>query len=121
MDKPVRRVILRPFITGPRFIVTLWATNRVNQRGGTVMRFRLVRREGRKSEVLFDDVGFCGSPLHADDSDATMLALIGFLCLAPGDTDPEYFAGYSPRQLEWAQSGEAEMLEDEARWRFRVE
>ena len=42
---------------------------------------------------------------------ATLLILPGllaFLSLKPGDTDPEYFEGYTPEQLEFArQEGES--------------
>ena len=44
---------------------------------------------------------FAGSPLHADDSDETLRALIGFLTLRPGDTDPEYFEHYTERQRQF--------------------
>ena len=33
-----------------------------------------------------------------------MGAILGFLSLRPGDTDPEYFDSYSDEQLRWAQT-----------------
>ncbi|MPZ67524.1 MAG: hypothetical protein GEU83_19195 [Pseudonocardiaceae bacterium] len=42
-------------------------------------------------------------PAHQTvDSDDAVRALLGFLSLRQGDTDPEYFDCYSERQREWA-------------------
>jgi hypothetical protein len=67
--------------------------------------------------LLFEGEAFAGSPLHADDSDATVAALLAFLTLRPGDTDSEYFDGYSPAQLHFAER-HAEVLSAEAAFRF---
>lgn len=60
--------------------------------------------------VLFSGADFFASPLHADDSDATLRGLCGFLFLRPGDTDREYFASYTPAQMAFASSTECEWL-----------
>lgn len=60
--------------------------------------------------VLFAGDDFGPSPLHADDADETLRGLCGFLFLRPGDTDRDYFAGYSAEQLAFASSGECEQL-----------
>jgi hypothetical protein len=60
--------------------------------------------------VLFTGSDFHCSPLDADDSDACVRALLGFLSLRPGDTDAEYFAGYTAAQLAFAESGDAELI-----------
>ena len=62
------------------------------------------------SEVVFRGTDFTCSPCHADDSDATLRALLGFLTLRPGDTDREYFDGYTPAQHAFAASSECETL-----------
>lgn len=36
--------------------------------------------------------------------------LLSFLCLKPGDTDPEYFLSYNPVQLAWANSQACEFV-----------
>jgi hypothetical protein len=41
---------------------------------------------------------FCGSLLHGADADATVTGVLAFLSLQPGDTDSEYFEGYTPEQ-----------------------
>ena len=57
---------------------------------------------------MFEGADFHASPLHAIDSDQTVGALLGWLSLKPGDTNPEYFAAYTPAQLEFAKRhGEA--------------
>ena len=38
------------------------------------------------------------------DADATVAGLLAFLSLKPGDTDPEYFEGYTPEQLAFARA-----------------
>jgi hypothetical protein len=59
--------------------------------------------------VLFEGDQFRPSPLHADDSDETLYALLAFLTLRPGDTDAEYFADYTAAQMAFAE-GDAEQL-----------
>ena len=49
------------------------------------------------------------SPLDANDSDATVAALLSFLSLQPGDTDREHFEDYSLRQMQWVE-GHADEL-----------
>jgi hypothetical protein len=60
--------------------------------------------------VLFSGDDFGPSPMHADDSDATLRGLLGFLTLRPGDTDAEYFADYTPAQMAFAKSDAAQLL-----------
>ena len=83
----------------PSFRLVMWATPRTDCRGQTIIGYRLsqIGREG--DETIFCGEDFAGSPLHADDSDETMRALLGFLTLRLGDTDREYFANYTERQL----------------------
>jgi hypothetical protein len=83
------------------YILTLWATTRTDDRGQTVLGYRLEAPDGA---TIFEGEDFCGSPLHADDSDETLAALLGFLTLRPGDTDREYFDAYTPAQLDFAES-----------------
>lgn len=80
------------------YSLTTYATSETDYRGQTRIAYSF-RHQG---EVVFQGADFCGSPLHADDSDATLGALLSFLSLRPGDTDPEYFASYSPAQLSFA-------------------
>lgn len=54
-------------------------------------------------KLVFEGDDFCASPLHAIDGDETVAGLLTFLSLRPGDTDPEYFEGYTPEQMDFAQ------------------
>ena len=110
----LRRVILRPYRPGlPHFSLHMWATTRRDHRGQTVIGYELRQHTpGAKPVTIFTGEDFCGSPMNADDSDATVASLLGFLTLRPGDTDPEYFERYTPAQLDFcAQHAEALSLE----------
>lgn len=72
-----------------------------------------------RGKLVFEGNDYSGSPLHADDSYATLAGLLHFLSLRPGDTDGDYFDAYTPEQLAFAQEhGEALGLwsEDMAGW-----
>lgn len=84
-----------------------WDTGRTTARGRTRIGYELRDPAG---EVLFRGDDFGPSPMHADDSDDALRALLGFLTLRPGDTDAEYFADYTDRQREFAASYECELL-----------
>lgn len=83
-----------------------WDTHRTRD-GRTRIAYELRDPSGA---VLFAGDDFRPSPMHADDSDATLRGLLGFLFLRPGDTDAEYFAEYSPAQLAFANSSTCELL-----------
>lgn len=59
--------------------------------------------------TVFEGEDFRPSPLHSIDGDETAGALLSFLSLQPGDTDPDYFDSYTPAQLEWARRNGAEL------------
>lgn len=87
--------------------LTLWATPYCDARGRTRLAYRLTAPGGDR--VLFAGEDFAGSPMHADDSDMTVRALLTFLTLRPGDTDPNYFDGYTDEQRAFA-AADAENL-----------
>jgi hypothetical protein len=93
---------------GYRYTLTMRATSQVDSRGQTRIAYTLkckAPESGRKPyTVLFEGDDYSGSPMHADDSDATVAGLLGFLSLKPGDTDPDYFDGYTTAQRLWAES-----------------
>lgn len=78
------------------YTLKTWSTARTDWRGQTKIGYEMRTPAG---EVLFTGDDFAGSPLRADDSDDTLRELIGFLTLRPGDTDPDYFDGYTEDQL----------------------
>lgn len=122
---PLRTVILRPFgKEGPSYTLRTWDSGKRDWRGQTKIGYLFTRRAkvGRKTIVtpLFGGDDFTGSPMHADDSDETMKALLIFLTLKPGDTDREYFKDYTPEQMDFAQ-GEAEAVMMEVYNRFGMD
>lgn len=100
----IRRVRLRPYAPGqgPAFSLTMYDTGRYDHRGQTVIGYRFSAHESGRTVVLFSGEDFAGSPLHADDSDETVRALLSFLTLRPGDTDADHFAAYTADQHDFA-------------------
>lgn len=112
----LRTVILTPYRKGrgPRFKLEMWDTGRRDGRGQTTIGYRLTAQPGG---VIFEGDDFNGSPLHSDDGDATVGSLLTFLTLRPGDTDADYFAGYTDEQRAYCDA-HAEALGFEAMRRF---
>lgn len=54
-----------------------------------------------RGEVIANGNDFRPSPIHNIDDDLSMISLLSFLCVRPGDTDPEYFAEHTAAHLEW--------------------
>lgn len=88
------------------FTLRMWDTGRRDSRGQANIAYEL--KDGRK--VIFAGEDFSGSPMHADDSLATVACLLGFLTLKPGDTDLEYFANYTREQMSWCESSRSDEL-----------
>lgn len=61
-------------------------------------------------KVLFRGDDFGPGAATADDSNEALRGLCAFLFLRPGDTDREFFDGYSAEQLAFARSSECEQL-----------
>ena len=98
------------FVLGRGSVLTLitYATSLTDARGQSIIGYELAAFDGR---VIFGGEDFAGSPLHADDSDATLRALLGFLTLRPGDTDAEHFADYTSAQWDFVHQ-HAEAMSD---------
>lgn len=64
----------------------------------------------RNGELLFEGKDFRPSPLRNQDDIGTVIDLLGFLTCQPGDTDQDYFANYTPAQMDWAKSYDCEQL-----------
>jgi hypothetical protein len=92
------------------YVLRTWDTGRTAG-GGMMARSRIgYELSGPDGARLFRGTDFRGSPLHPDDSDEALRALLGFLFLRPGDTDREYFADYSAAQRAFAESSDCEYL-----------
>ena len=105
----IRRCRFSPYLKGkgPIFHLTMWDTGRTDSSGmKSRLGYKLVAscphltKHSKHGErwTVFEGEDFCASPLHAIDSDETVAALMSFLTLRPGDTDREYFDGYTEVQ-----------------------
>lgn len=95
-------------VGGTSYSLTIWDTHRRGKFGKAILGYRF-KRAGDKGP-LFEGEDFHCSPLHSVDGDETISELMGFLTLQPGDTDTEYFDDYTPKQLDFAASFDAEYL-----------
>ncbi len=99
--------IERDVLMGPRFRLVMWHA---------AYELRVVG----EPEPLFRGDDYSPSPCHAVDSDKSVAGLLWFLTLKPGDTDEDYFAAYTARQLAFC-AEHAESLACEAMNRFGEE
>jgi hypothetical protein len=135
-DNIIRRCVFRPYKKGmgPTFRLVTWlaGTNQQPQRSyqgpRDMLGYRLTMHDNYAGPgchpsyrtVLFEGEDFGNSPMHGIDSDEAVAGIMAFLTLRPGDTDPEYFADYTPAQLEYC-SQHAEALSCEVESRFGEE
>ena len=83
------------------FRLDLYDTH-VTDDGHHVLAYRLFDGEVDEPDLpVFEGADFGCSPMHAIDANATIRSLLNFLSLRPGDTDPDYFDSYTPRQVAW--------------------
>lgn len=77
-----------------------------DRRGCTNLGYRLYWSRNGETSLVFDGADFHGSPMYADDSPDTLVALLGFLTLREHDVEDSYWTDheYGPLQLEWRDS-----------------
>lgn len=96
----------------------LWNTGEVDEMGKSMLAYRLARIDHERpvrfipAERAPEDIGgweilFAGEDFHCGlgrliDDDSVVADIIGFLSCKPGDVEDDYFADYTPRQLEFA-------------------
>lgn len=103
--------VLRHVEIDGRYRLLVWDTYRTGRHGGETLGYAFSRIG--ESEPIFAAEDF-GAPAiktrgESLDGDATLRSLLSFLTLREGDTDSDYFAGYTERQ--WAFSrGDAEEI-----------
>ena len=114
----ILRVVFRPYLKGrgPAFTLTLWGPGHLRN-GRWYLDYSLTQSENGRTVTLFSGDDFGPSQLHAWDADETVVGLMGFLTLRPGDTDDEYFSGYTPLQAQFCVE-HAEALSVEVTARF---
>lgn len=62
--------------------------------------------------LIFIGDDYSPSPAHKVPSDEATFGLLGFLSLQKGDTDNEFFMGYSERQFAWRDSARCQDLKN---------
>lgn len=90
----------------PAFRLIIHTTDNPYYTGRETLGYRLLHG----STELFSGSDFGCSPMHAIDSDITLLTLLSFLCIKPGGTDREYFKGYTESQLVFCQDYADDLL-----------
>jgi hypothetical protein len=96
----LRTIILAPYAKGqgPRFTLQTRDTGRFNGTHSTLAYTLSMKLPGKPRTVIFEGADY-GVPSHeCIDSDAAVRGLLAFLTLRPGDTDSEYFEGYTDAQ-----------------------
>lgn len=97
---------------GPSFTLRMFYTGMLGEYGKQAIGYRLVSQ----GKVIFEGRDYYA---HCDAaSNAAVEGIMGFLTLKPGDTDPEYFAKYTPEQTAFAEQ-HAEHLGYEVSHRFQ--
>ena len=92
------------------FRLDLWDTHKTDHFGKSLLHYALYDETlGELGKVIFEASDFACSPLHSIDGDETVASLLGFLSLRPGDTDAEYFDGYTPAQVAWCEDRAEEL------------
>lgn len=119
MRQTIGSFVFEPHIPGggPVFVLTTWLIGR-----GEYGRYKLAYRLSMSSSNGSDVVLFEGEDYScavAPDSNEAVEGLMGFLTLKPGDTDEDYFAKYTPEQLDYCRRyAEALSCEVQARYGF---
>jgi hypothetical protein len=93
---------------GNVYTVKLERIGRYRPTGGEFVQYRFYQPGAKRPLFSGDDFGT--SPMDAVLSEASAMGLLGFLTCQPGDTDDDFFKGYTPKQREWAESYECECL-----------
>lgn len=107
-DNILRKVRLAPYLDQTRaFILTTFDQNRTDSLGKNIIGYTF-EKEG-ETDPIFEETELCCSPMHAIDSDEALRSCLTFICLRPGDTDPDYFENYTDRQRAFCDD-DAEML-----------
>lgn len=99
----IRSVTFAPYDNGPQFRLVLSDSDGASPGPRVMLAYRLEElREDGSSSTLFSGEDFGVPPIYRPDGAVTVHSLMSFLCLRPGDTAAEYFADYTPAQLEFA-------------------
>ena len=91
------------------FTLELWDTHKPAGTG-YLAHTELAYRLSDRGRVIFQAADFVPPLGVAIDGDECVAALLFWFALRPGDVEDDFFAGYTPTQSEWLESGRAEEL-----------
>ena len=106
MQNPTENNLLRDVSLPLGYRLLLWDIGLCTWNGKSTLGYRLV---DRYSNVIFEGEDFSPGMSCCIDSDESVVGLMGFLTLRPGDTDDEYFDEYSDEQLQWCESDDCDV------------
>jgi hypothetical protein len=94
------------------FVLILWSRYEPGTRlpNSIMTAYRLIDKENNPPTIV-EGYDFGASPMHAWNDPQSIGALIGFLTVRPGDTDPEYFDRHTPVHLAWLKTMRSEELQ----------
>jgi len=97
MSKYLRTVRFKPYNkgNGPTFTLHLWRVDHPYYNMG----YKLLMHLEGKTITLFHGEDFRLSSLYSPGDDDSVREIMSFLCLRPGDTDPDHFNQYTAIQL----------------------
>lgn len=115
-DDPTRVFTLRvkPFTTEPTITIHAFEGS---FRPPNHTRLDVEVRQGGKT-IFPRGTLWCGVPGHVSiDGIEAKQTVLSLVAMRPGDTDRDYFDGYTPEQMDWAiHNGEALTVEGSARY-----
>lgn len=107
------RVLRNVKIVGTGYRLMTWDTHRTSGHH-SLIGYALYAPKSKTPIFAAEDISVPGHV--ALDSDKALKSVMSFLTQRPGDTDRDYFSGYTKKQLEFASSSDAmelSMLTDE--------
>ena len=107
---PSGKRIIRAVKLDSGHLLYLWRTdkNREYYGQGLAARFLGYRFVAPDGTILFQGDGFHPGAVKDPTGNDVLADLLSSLTTKPGDTDDEYFEKYTPAQLAWAESNDAE-------------
>jgi hypothetical protein len=90
---------------GSRLTIDAYDTGVMDNRGTTRITIRAVHHIGKDRRVIWrpGETWCHPGPGDCDDSDKAKELVTSLVTIRPGDTDADYFEGYSPEQLEFCE------------------
>lgn len=87
---------------GKTYHIPVYERNVRTHNGGVAYTFNVLERSTKNHQnIIFTNMVGSFSPCHACDGDDAKRQVLEHLAMKPGDTDDEFFEGYSKEQLDF--------------------